>query len=336
MNEFDSTGEPQLSPEDAQLVDRLLGRIDDAAVAPDAPLSEMIDALPDAERPRARALCELLGQLDRYPVGQEVGERVGAGTHEAGAAASLEDDALIDATLARIDRLDRDFASLPLTEMRERHRSFRFRVPDVVGLAAAILLAVGVLMPVTHRVRMASIDAQCSQNLRSIGLASSTYALDHDGWLPMAAGLGPWDSFSSARNFSLLGDLGYCEHGHLGCPGHGHASEHRGYAYRALDNKNRARIALGPHSGLAADRSIVSDYARSGLSVANLALPSANHGHRGQFLLLGTLDVRFIADPVIRNDRGGMDNIYLIMSAPGAEDLKPGQKTLSPDDHFLY
>jgi len=324
MNEFehDSQPQPRLSPDDAALVDRLLGRVD--AIDADLPdpgnppsLDEMLDALPVDDRPRAEALRGLLGQLDRYPVGDA-------------------DDALVDATMARIDRVDRDLASLPLTEMRERHRAFRFRVPDLVGLAAAILLAFGVLMPVTHRMRMASIDTICSANMRTIGMASQQYANDFDGWLPMRAGLMSWDRTPSRDNVSMLHDHGYCDADCLNCPGHDGGGAHGGYAFRALDHSNRARILMAPPSALMADRSNVLDFAKSGSEVTNMVLPSSNHGHRGQFVLLGTLEVRWVTSPVIEGVHGGSDNIYLIQLSPGNEALTPGQRTIRPEDHFTH
>ncbi len=316
MSWFEHEHTPRLSPEDAALVDRLLGsRVEDDESDPFAP--DALIELPDSDRARAEALRALLAQLDRYPVAEA-------------------DSALVDATLAQVDRVDRDLASLPLREVNETRRRLRFRVPDLVGLAAAILLAVGVLMPVANRVRMARIDARCSDNMRLVGLANMNYANDFDGWLPNIAGILPWDRSSSAENAGLLEDLGYCDHGHIGCPGHHGSRAHRGYAFRAMDHRNRARIALAPQSALASDRSDVLDLARSGAPVINLVIPSANHHHRGQYVLLGTLEVRWTTSPVIPGVHGGMDNVFLIQMTPGTEDLPPGQRTLNPEDHFTH
>src|SRR5204863_9994414 len=112
-----------------------------------------------ADQKRAAAVSNLLGLMRDYPV---------------------EDcePALIDATLARIDRYeDQQAARLNFDVQQDQPKGLfggrgrRIRMPDFITVAAVILIAVGVGWPVLNNVRQKSMEMACSNNMRQVGYA---------------------------------------------------------------------------------------------------------------------------------------------------------------------
>ncbi|MCA9284673.1 MAG: hypothetical protein KDA22_05645 [Phycisphaerales bacterium] len=302
---------PTLSEEDRRIVDALLsGGLDRSALT----------ALPATDRSRGEALLHLLGLLDDYPI-------------------SDADGTLVDATMARIDRHDRE------SEMRMRldpvvdrsgGRVLRVRLHDLVTIAALLLIGVSIGWPILSKVRQSSVDAGCAANLRSMGTALANYAGDSNGSLPMmTAGLlgGTWDTMRNSDNLELLPQLGYCELGHLDCPGH----QGYGPSYSfAMPSRGKAQPWMQqPTKVVLADRNPVMDHLRMGLRPVDLLLPSPNHGHRGQNVLFGSLAVEWDVVPIVRHEDGQLDNFWLVRFGDGREDLRPGSAPADASDNFL-
>jgi len=101
-----------------------------------------------------------------------------------------ERDSLVDRTLGMIqDEIDRSekryIMDLPLSP------GGRFRLADLVSLAATLLLIASVTIPVLGGMRSRSMQAQCLDNMASAGRAFGSYAGSNRDLLPMAtAGFG--------------------------------------------------------------------------------------------------------------------------------------------------
>ncbi|MFQ6048214.1 MAG: hypothetical protein ACE5K7_02495 [Phycisphaerae bacterium] len=198
---------------DQRLLDYRLGRLEAGEAAE---LERLIAAVPEiADRSRRLGrLCDLLDSYDvpEPPAGleQRVLNRVRA--EEAGISLQPAGSALPTEAEGRL-------SGWPMVSVRE-----------LVGLAAAITIFVGVLMPGYWRGQYIARRNECAANLGQIGLALAAYANEHDGALPFAGYVReaswlrppqPGVRFASnSRHIYLLAKRGYV--GHLRifvCPG---------------------------------------------------------------------------------------------------------------------
>jgi len=289
--------QPTLSPEDARILDLLAEDGFDPARA---------TVLSGADRARGDALVALLGRLNDYPVADG-------------------DDALVDATLARIDRYDEEQrAQFRLVGDEDAARSgwrLGFRMADLVTLAAVILVGVSVISPVMTNVRFRSQQTACGANLAALGGAFSAYTRDHDGLLPMVRPARAWNHGGNVDNLSPLVDGGYCAAGHLRCAGHSGGG--CGYGYRLATSPTSSRLEISPTLALLADRNPAVDRARAGLAVLGFQEASANHGGRGQHVLFGDLALVWTVTPVLTGPGRNRDNIWLLTVEGLGEDLRP-------------
>jgi hypothetical protein len=149
----------ELSASDARVLDFLAEHGFDAS---------RIAELPAEDRPRALAIIRQMDVLERYPVDPP---------HES----------VVDATLARIDRFEAERAASMRIGGRWRPR---VRLSDVVGVAALLLVATGVALPMISQVRAQSLSTVCANNLRALGAGLANYANEHGGSMPAMAGIG--------------------------------------------------------------------------------------------------------------------------------------------------
>lgn len=291
----------RLSPDDQRVLDLLLENGIDQSSLHD---------LPESDRDRGRQLLRLVGLLDDYP-------------------ADDADEMLVDATMARIRRASESrHAAQVDAEIREAAglSRFRFRLPDLMSLAAVLLIAASIGIPVMQHVRQQSVAAACSMNMVELGGAFARYAGANNGQVPVQiagfAGITPvgWlDPLPLVRE-------GYCEHGHASCPGH---SLNLGYSYQVQGMERASRVLWqrDPGTAVLGDRNPVLDARRA----ANLLSPltnSGNHAERGQNVLLHDLSVVWLEVPV----RGSDDNIWLPV---GGNESDPMTTPASPMDTFL-
>ncbi len=299
---------PELAEDDQRILDLLA----ESGFEPEA----IKDCSPQ-DRQRAENLLQVLGLLNDYPV-------------EDG------DDTLVHATLATIDRhedekaarLSFDAAHDGMAEVQASGR--RFRLPDFISVAAVILIALGVLWPMMNQMRHRSIDANCENNLRQMAHAFSNYAADFDGAMPMAMA-GPslgWDDVKNVINLGPLVEGGYCDRGHLNCPGvqeHEHADA--SYSYQVQIPGRRVVWGGGPMSLVLSDRNPLVDAYHSGRVVPAMTI-SLNHDGRGQNVLASDGATLWLKQPVI----GSKDNIWL---PHGVSTLRRGAAPADPTDTFL-
>jgi hypothetical protein len=245
-----------------------------------------------------------------------------------------EDDALIHATMARIARHEDGVAarmSLAESGARGGWPRLGFRLHDMIGVAAAVLLVAAVTLPLMNMVNQSRIDENCRNNMRQIGYGMSSYASDHNGQLPMAlAGLGPhqwsWDTVANAVNLGPLLDGGYCSRGHFNCPGN-HDNLEMTYSYQFQRPGVRVNWAAQTVVVLG-DRNPLIDAARAGRLLPAMTM-SADHRGRGQNVLRNDGTTMWIGDqPVV----GREDNIWL---PHGYEKLEPGARPEVVSDVFL-
>jgi len=245
------------------------------------------DALPSSSDHRVAEIRAILANLDAW--------------EEAPA-----DDLLVSATLARIDRHDRDLAPV---DAPVRLRAASFRMPDLITIAAVTLIGISILWPLLSHLRQRSHELRCADNLRLIGEGFARYAGDHAGAMPAAAaGLGGGlGVFSSAMSLDPLVAGGYCEHGHLHCPGHsGEEQITLSRQWFAPGSSLRPWSEIGSSSVLVGDRNPLVD-AFAGGEVRPALTISVNHGGRGQNILMGDGTVLWLQFPVLSGD----DNIWL-------------------------
>jgi hypothetical protein len=275
---------PELSPQDQRLLDALIECGFDAGAL----------QLPAPQRRRAESLARLLGLLNDYPVEDA-------------------DPALVDATLARIDHHERQRDGRMRVEPAPRRRLFlSWRMPDLVTIAAVLLIGVSVLFPIMHQMRTESIANGCANNLRMMSLAFANYAADSNGALPASAGLtSTWSRTArNLRHLAPLIDGGYCEAGHLRCPGHTGPGD--SYSYQWQTPEARLRWQTGRVGIAMGDCNPLIDAIRHGAAIDPSAL-SSNHRGRGQNVLGTDGSHRWLEHPFITPG----DNIWLPEGGPG-------------------
>ena len=302
-NEFSPS--PELSPDDQRVLDALV----DAGFDP-----EVLEAPTPAVRDRAAAASSLFELLEDYPVDDA-------------------DDTLIHATLARIDRLEVGRAARMKFDNEaangETGPRRRVRLPDFISVAAVILIGASVVWPLTSHLRQQSIDKGCNSNLQQIALGFSQYALDNNGAMPTArTGLfSAWTPDThNVINLNPLLQKGYCQQGHLNCPG-SEGLLSGSYSYQFQVKKHQARWSTGPITVVLGDRNPIIDAVRRGQVIAARTV-SINHGGRGQFVLSSDGRTAWLPLPIVGTD----DNIWL---PGGVIFLRAGDRPTDPADVFL-
>jgi hypothetical protein len=299
-------GQPiQLSPQDQRLLDALVECNFDR---------ERLEALKPDEQRRVDSLESLFELLEDYPVEDA-------------------DDSLVHATLARVDRYEEQVASRmafsAAAESEDLPSRRRFRMPDFISIAAVILIGVSVAWPVGTHLHRRSIDSGCANNMRRMAIAFDQYASDFDGAVPIAQA-GVFSNWNPTRhnaiNLDPLLQGGYCDRGHLSCPGHKQfAGDSYSYQWQVPGHRlvwgvDRATLMLG-------DRNPLIDAARVGQWMPALTI-SLNHGGRGQNVLSTDGTTVWFVQPLF----GKNDNIWL---PAGVAVLQGEIKPTDPADVFL-
>lgn len=131
---------------------------------------EAVDALQGEDRARGERIRDLMGLLDSYPVED-----------------ASED--LVNATLARVGRAEDERADRmrldPAPRADGRLSGRRWRFPDLFATAAMLLLAVGVIVPISSHLRQSRLVAHDHDNMVEAHDGFTTYAAANDGVTPM-------------------------------------------------------------------------------------------------------------------------------------------------------
>jgi hypothetical protein len=304
-----SYGGPTLGAPDADAVDALIEAEFD------------LERVPAAIRPRAAAAAKLFERLDALP----------------DAAEESDLDALVDATLLRIDREEELRESSLQIETRAIARQ-RLRISDFVGIAAVLLLAVSIAVPLSNHVRTTRGIEACGNGQRNFGGAMEAFARDHDGLMPFNAsllpdfgGLFPTDGdYRHADHFKQLVDGGYCDDAAcMGCPNHPAAGGM--WSYRVPADAADRRLDLSPRRVIVGDRNPVIELVLRGRRV-RLEMCSPEHDDRGQNLLHSDLSTEFARQATVTSRDGRPDNIWL---PPDGQAAIGRPVSGSTDDIFL-
>lgn len=301
----------RLSDDDARVLDRLVEAQFDLTALGD---------LPAADRVRAERIVSQLGLLQAYP-----DEGV------------LDDDALLDATMARIDRDGAARSSrMRIDPERSAPVGRRFRMPDLVAAASIAILAAVVLVPLVNWRNARALDLRCDNNMRLIAEGIASYTQNFNGTMPMTVAtasilpdVGSWLGYRNADNLNPLKTGQYCSEGCLCCPGD---HEPGGcYAYQVVLGERRPQWQNGPRVAVVGDRNPLVDLKRNGETIASVALNSASHGGRGQNLLFSDGSISFTSSPYLSLPEGAgnanpSDNIWLPFgNRPDALTQRPGE-----------
>lgn len=290
-----SAANAALSPPDMEAVDLLLEHQFDLARA-------------TAARPemaaRLAAASQLFARLDAYPV-------------------DAADSALTDATLARIDRAERERETRMRVEPATASAIGAGRWPDLWAIACVALLIMAIGLPLANWMQARAAAETCGNNLRALGGGLVRYVGDHNS-LPQNASLLPdlrsldsWTSAQNHRHLAGLADGGYVEKRCLCCPNDHGAN---GYAYQVPSPTANRAWKLGARVPVVADRNPAIELTRAGRQVGLCIINSPDHGGNGQNALFTDASVEFLRNatimvPEIDGEPRHLENIYLPMSA---------------------
>ena len=251
---------------------------------------DQLDDLSEEEQGRATILLNLFGLLENYPVEEA-------------------DDTLIDVTLARIDQYENKQLSrmhIQTADMQATSSGFSFRMPDLISVAAMILIAASIVIWLGRPTRERSLSMQCANNMAAVGMGLANYAGDHNGALPTTsvAGLGGLFGGATPERLDptpLLGE--YCKDHHLNCPGHsGEGSG--GFSYQTQQKeiwdafKRHRQIFV-----VLSDTNPILDAILAGKGHDPLTR-SRNHGGNGQNQLLDDgSTISLTGPPILGGDR---------------------------------
>ncbi|MBL4590323.1 MAG: hypothetical protein JKY96_00030 [Phycisphaerales bacterium] len=235
---------------------------------------------------------------------------------------------LINRTLARIQSHIDAQQSVYAIPTRGRG-TMRFRVADLISVAAVLLIVASVAMPIFSRVQSTSQQIACLGNLGTVADAFGVYANSNRDTLPMAtAGFGPtWmnvgstpDQSNSANLYTLI-RTDHATLGDLACPSNPNAQtekldpgawdwksvEELSYSYRIMPKGGlKMHASIPVRVVLMSDRSPVTLRAIRGLPI----IPeenSPNHNQSGQHILKLDGSTQWLTRPVLT----GNDNLWL-------------------------
>lgn len=310
-----------------------------------------------AMRPRATQAASLLAKLEPP-----------AGVLNSDAAAP---DRLVQMTLDRVAKADREQRSrmtltgAPGSEMEGTGR--RFRMTDLVSVAALLLIATAVIGPMVSSVRGIGQRVACQSNMGSLASAFGLYAGDSRDSLPMAsaslAGTPWWNvgkvQESNSANLFTLSRTGYTCLNTLACPTNARGVncksrpsdmdwsclEEVSFSFQNLFARERPSWGTAervPSNGygrvvVLVDRSPVVPLAVRGFRINPLD-NSPSHKRMGQNVLFNDGSSAWLRSPVLESG----DNIWLprvietMMERAGeADPLKGTESPESRDDSFV-
>ena len=258
---------------------------------------------PDPGDEREQAVLEAVRRLDAMSVPES-------------------DASLVDATLARVAAAERDRDR----RMHVDARPVRMRRwSDVAGVAAAMLLTVGVAWPVIGHVRATAMQQGCANNLRGLATGLISYAQDHRGRLPLTPGAASmlegrtaspdWHTYDHMGNMVALVRMGFCSARHLHCPACAQSTPHRHFAFRMPAADRPFTLTMVGSGPLLSDAKPAIEARRTGVPVGPGCV-SPNHGLRGQNVLFGDGSLLWMTVPEV-----GGDNIFLIQGVSRPEML---------------
>ncbi|MBL1216782.1 MAG: hypothetical protein D8M59_04725 [Planctomycetes bacterium] len=293
-------------------------------------------AVPEEHRVRAARIKGLLGLLDAYPAASMMAQ-------------ARQDDGLCHRTMSFVRRhrrreQERSQEALPALSLVSssdsqdlndptalRFPSFRLNVRDVIGLAASVVLLIGIFGPTMANARSHAIRQSCRGNMSGVALGLDAYASDYRDSLPIAHqivdGNDWYHSLANSANLFLIARSGYTSLETLACPGNAcaitddaYADENHNWpdlATSSFSFQNLLGSASRPLWRLAAAVPLLSDRNPFEVALWQDAPPCAVnsnapcHGPDGQNILMSDGCVMWMTNPVINGD-----NIWLPQGMP--------------------
>ncbi|MBL4700154.1 MAG: hypothetical protein JKX85_02760 [Phycisphaeraceae bacterium] len=267
-------------------------------------------------------------------------------------------DDLVDRTLSQIDQYEQQQRTSLQFESRRRLPSLNITMPEVAAIAAMILMAISLGLPMLTNHRRDAQRFACESNLATAGVAMGHYANDFSGVLPRGnakPGSAWWkvgllakdpadkNVQSNSAHLYLLAHNNYINPNSLSCPNNEHApenptremtdwAEYNAVSYSYQNQYTPKAIKLNANNQLAvlADKNPLFFADRKELHhLANYDpnLPSMRHNRQGQNVLLTSGSVLWTRNPVVRGD-----NIWLVS---GINNYNGTEAPLSLNDAFL-
>ena len=261
-----------------------------------------------ADRERLAAAHAFFMRVEAYPV-------------------QAPDSALIDATLARIDRATESTAQRMRIGSGAAPSLGRGRWADFIAVACVAVLLISVGLPVLNEMRHRREVEFCASNMRTIGSALTAYHGDFNS-RPIAAGLAPdlskltsWSNYDNSKHLDVLHQKGYCLPECLCCA---NDAQRDGYASQVPNERLNRMWAMQSHLPLLADRNPLVMLTALGHPIGATVENSLDHGGRGQNVLFSDLAVMFEISPLITiqlGDIGGPtpENIWIPADRGGIE-----------------
>lgn len=277
-------------------------------------------------------------------------------------------DNLVQRTLARVQETvhaeeSRLSVATPEGSSQNHSARVRFRLGDLVSVAALVLVGFGVLMPMADAVQGASRRTACQSNMAAAGLGFGLYADSNRDALPLASaspagrpwwfvGRGPEQS-NSANLYTLV-RTGMNKVSDFACGGNARAVfdnsrtdaidwgclEEVSYSYQNMFASERPRWTGAARVIVLTDRSPVVLKAYNRVSIDPLE-NSPNHAGRGQAALFNDGAVEWLKSPVLQSG----DNIWLpraiedvirqLTQPRSADPLKGTESPSGADDVFV-
>lgn len=242
------------------------------------------------------------------------------------------EDILVHATLARIKATPRpaDFksaASRPSPAAGVGSGGgFHFRLPDLFGVAASLLLATSILLALGRGAKLHSRDELCGANIRALGAAVESFASDHRREVPSS----DWNVVPSLATVRQFVDDGYCPHQRVNCPCC--RGEKQGISFYSVQvGSGRIRVdRLDPRRPIVGDPNPLQVAHMLGLPAPGPMSGALSHSGRCSHLLLGDLSVRSSRRPVWIN-KGRVDAVWV----PRGHTSLPKFALIDPQDVFL-
>ncbi len=251
---------------------------------------------------------------------------------EALRASQPAEDVLVHATLARIKTTPttpgakNNSPSLSSAVDVVGGGGFQFRLPDLFGVAASLLLATSIFLALGRGSKLHSRDELCGANIRALGTAVESFASDHRREVPSSN----WDVVPSLATVRQFVDDGYCPHQRVNCPCC--RGEKSGISFYSVQvGPGRIRVdRFDPQRPIVGDPNPLQVARMLGVPAPGPMSGALSHSGRCSHLLLADLSVRSARRPVWIN-KGRVDAVWV----PRGHTSLPKFALIDPQDVFL-
>lgn len=241
------------------------------------------------------------------------------------------EDVLVHATLARIKATPtpsalKSASSSSISSGAGLGSGFQFRLPDLFGVAASLLLATSILLALGRGAKLHSRDELCGANIRALGAAVESFASDHRREVPSSN----WNVVPSLATVRQFVDNGYCPHQRVNCPCC--RGEKKGISFYSVQvGPGRIRVdRLDPRRPIVGDPNPLQVANMLGVPAPGPMSGALSHSGRCSHLLLADLSVRSSRRPVWIN-KGRVDAVWV----PRGHTSLPKFTLIDPQDVFL-